>query len=140
MVHRTLCLIRTSTKQFDDTPLVAKGIELILALVTLFKLKNTRFFGISILLDRHPIVSREEVHNFVRTLPMYRIFRGMAEQESQMEQFLEDYSHKLGASSKQEITSRDLAFAREGLNMAARRMGDRIIEPVKEAFVRAYMD
>ena len=96
-------------------------------------------FGISILLDRHPAFNREEVHNFVRTLPMYRIFRGMAEEESQMEQFLEDYSSKLGISSKQEIMSRDLAFAREGLNMAARRMGDRIIEPVKEAFVHAYM-
>ena len=96
-------------------------------------------FGISVLLDRHPTFEREEVHNFVRTLPMYRVFRGMAEDESHVDQFLEDYAGKLAGSSKLEITSRDLVFAREGLNMAAKRMGDRIIEPVKQGFTRAYM-
>ena len=96
-------------------------------------------FGISVLLDRHPNFEREEVHNFVRTLPMYRVFRGMAEDESHVDQFLEDYAGKLASSSKLEIISRDLGFAREGLNMAANRMGDRIIKPVKQGFTRAYM-
>ena len=96
-------------------------------------------FGISLLLDRHPDLEREEVHNFVRTLPMYRVFRGMAEDETHVDQFLEEYAQKLAGASKLEITSRDLVFAREGLNMAAMRMGERIIEPVKEAFTQAYM-
>ncbi len=96
-------------------------------------------FGISLLLDRHPDLEREEVHNFVRTLPMYRVFRGMAEDETHVDQFLEEYAQKLAGASKLEITSRDLVFAREGLNMAAKRMGERIIEPVKEAFTQAYM-
>jgi tRNA A-37 threonylcarbamoyl transferase component Bud32 len=96
-------------------------------------------FGISVLLDRHPALEREEVHNFVRTLPMYRVFRGMAEDESHIDQFLEEYAKKLAGASKLEITSRDLVFAREGLNMAAKRMGERIIEPVKKGFTAAYM-
>jgi len=96
-------------------------------------------FGISLLLDRHPALEREEVHNFVRTLPMYRVFRGMAEDESHVDNFLGDYAQKLAASSKLDITSRDLVFAREGLNMAAKRMGERIIGPVKEGFIEAYM-
>lgn len=97
-------------------------------------------FGISVMLDRHPAFEREEVHNFVRTLPMYRVFRGMAEDESHMDRFLEDYAQKLAESPKPDITSRDLVFAREGLSMAARRMGDRIVGPVKDGFTQAYME
>ena len=37
-----------------------------------------------------------------------------------------------------QVNSRDLVFAREGLNMASKRMGDRIIEPVKEGFTQGY--
>jgi tRNA A-37 threonylcarbamoyl transferase component Bud32 len=95
-------------------------------------------FGISLLLDRHPRLGREEVHNFVRTLPMYRVFRGMAEDEAHVDRFLEEYAAKLAAASKSEITSRDLAFAEQGLKMAARRMGERIVEPVRLGFKRAY--
>jgi len=95
-------------------------------------------FGISVLLDRHPAVSREDVHNFVRTLPMYRLFRGIAEDEAQVDRFLEEYAGKLAASSKSEITSRDLEFIQQGLKMAGRRMGDRIIQPVHEGFMRGY--
>jgi len=96
-------------------------------------------FGISVMLDRHPDLSLEEVHNFVRTLPMYRVFRGMAEDQSHVDHFLAEYAGSLAAASKSEITSRDLTFAQEGLNMAARRMGERIIEPVKEGFTRTYL-
>ncbi|GIT42872.1 MAG: hypothetical protein Ct9H300mP11_08080 [Chloroflexota bacterium] len=39
-------------------------------------------FGISLNLDQHPNLGREEVHNFVRTLPMYRVFLGMAEDQN----------------------------------------------------------
>lgn len=95
-------------------------------------------FGISVLLDRHPDLSREEVYNFVRTLPMYRVFRGMAEDESHADRFLAEYAKKLAVASKSEITSRDLTFVQEGLMMAARRMGERIMGPVREGFVRAY--
>ena len=95
-------------------------------------------FGISLLLDRHPRLDREEVHNFVRTLPMYRVFRGMAEDEAHVDRFLEEYAAKLAAASKSEITSRDLAFAEQGLKMAAQRMGERIVEPVRVGFKRAY--
>ncbi|MDA1129120.1 MAG: hypothetical protein O2913_10540 [Chloroflexi bacterium] len=95
-------------------------------------------FGISVMLDRHPEFSREQVHNFVRTLPMYRVFRGMAEDESQVDRFLAEYSGKLAAASKFQITSRDLGFAQEGLNLAAQRMGELIIEPVKKGFIGAY--
>ena len=56
-------------------------------------------FGISLMLDKHPDLSRDAVHNFVRTLPMYRVFRGMAEDQSQVDRFLDDYAVKLAASS-----------------------------------------
>ncbi len=95
-------------------------------------------FGISLMLDRHPRLEREEVHNFVRTLPMYRVFRGMAEDEAHVDRFLEEYASKLAAASKSEITSRDLVFAEQGLKMAARRMGERIVGPVREGLKRGY--
>ncbi|MDA0264669.1 MAG: hypothetical protein O3A93_08490 [Chloroflexi bacterium] len=95
-------------------------------------------FGISMMLDRHPDLDLEEVHNFVRTLPMYRVFRGMAEDQAHVDRFLAEYAEKLAATSKSEIISRDLTFAQQGLNMAARRMGERIIAPVQEGFTQAY--
>ena len=95
-------------------------------------------FGISLNLNHHPNLSRGEVHNFVRTLPMYRVFRAMAEDQSHLDRFLADYAEKLAASPKSEITSRDFLFAQQGLQMAARQMGDRIIDPVKNGFVRGY--
>ena len=78
------------------------------------------------------------MHNFVRTLSMYCVLRGMAEDESHVDRFLEEYAGKLAAASKSEIMSRDLAFAQQGLKMAARQLGDRIIEPVEEGFKRAH--
>ena len=69
---------------------------------------------------------------------MYRLFSGIAEDETQVNRFLEEYAEKLAASSKLEITSRDLEFIHQGLKMAGRRMGDRIIQPVQEGFMRGY--
>lgn len=95
-------------------------------------------FGISLMLDQHPDLGREEVHNFVRTLPMYRVFRGMAEDQSHVDRFLAEYAGKLARASKEEIFARDLTFAQEGLSMAAKHLGERIVEPVKEGFKGAY--
>ena len=69
---------------------------------------------------------------------MYRLFMGIAEDEAQVDRFLEEYAGKFAASSKLEITSRDLEFIHQGLKMAGRRMGDRIIQPVQEGFMRGY--
>ena len=95
-------------------------------------------FGISVMLDRHPHMDREGVHNFVRTLPMYGVFRGMAEDESHVDRFLEEYAEELAAVTKSEITSRDLAFAQQGLNMAALQLGDRIIGSIQQGLKWAY--
>ncbi len=95
-------------------------------------------FGVSLLLDRHPDYTREEVHNFVRTLPMYRIFAGMADSAAEMDDFLRSYTQSMAKSSPGEILSRDLHFAQQGLSSAARRMGRHIIAPLREGFLEAY--
>ena len=71
-------------------------------------------FGVSLLLDRHPHLTREEIYNFVRTLPMYRVFASMGVRGEQLERFLEEYKLRLAGASKEEIMSRDIQFAEEG--------------------------
>ncbi len=95
-------------------------------------------FGVSLLLDRHPDFSTEEVHNFVRTLPMYRIFAGMADSRDQMDDFLHDYRARLARASKEEIMARDLTFIQQGLGIAAKIMGQEIEEPLRNGFLAAY--
>ena len=95
-------------------------------------------FGVSLLLDCHPDYSREEVHNFVRTLPMYRVFAGMADGPAEMEDFLRSYAQSMARASRGEILSRDLQFAQQGLSIAARRMGQHIITPLRDGFLEAY--
>ena len=95
-------------------------------------------FGISLNLDQHPNLRREEVHNFVRTLPMYRVFLGMAEDQNHVDRFLDEYAQKLAASEQSEITSRDLQFAEQGIKMAMLTMGEKIGEPVKRGFLNGY--
>jgi hypothetical protein len=95
-------------------------------------------FGVSILLDRHPLLERQEVYNLVRTLPMYRVLKRMGLKADEMDRFLEDYSVKLARTSPEEIMSQDLRFAEEGLKMAAARMGGRIVEPFTLGFREAY--
>ena len=95
-------------------------------------------FGVSILLDRHPLLERQEVYNLVRTLPMYRVLKRMGLKADEMDRFLEDYSVKLARTSPEEIMSQDLRFAEEGLKMAAARMGGRIVEPFTRGFREAY--
>ena len=95
-------------------------------------------FGVSILLDRHPVLERQDVYNFVRTLPMYRVLKRMGLKADEMDRFLEDYSRKLAQTSPEEIMSQDLRFAEEGLKTAARRMGSRIVGPFTRGFREAY--
>ena len=95
-------------------------------------------FGVSLLLDRHPEYSREEVHNFARTLPMYRVFAGMAEDRAEMDDFLREYGRRMGRATREEILARDLKFAQQGLSIAARRLGEHIIPPLRDGFLEAY--
>ena len=71
---------------------------------------------------------------------MYWVFREMTEDQSRVDRILDEYAGKLAASSKPQITSRDLEFAREGLNMAVQYLGESIIEPVKQGFIRGYQE
>ena len=95
-------------------------------------------FGVSLLLDRHPEYTREEVHNFVRTLPMYRIFAGMADSRAEMDDFLREYGRQMARATREDILARDLKFVQQGLSMAARRLGPDIIPPLRDAFLEAY--
>ena len=95
-------------------------------------------FRASLLLDRHPEFSIEEVHNFVRTLPMYRIFVGMAGSRGEVDGFLEDYRVRLGRAPKEEILARDLTFVQQGLGIVAKMMGQEIVEPLRNGFLAAY--
>ena len=95
-------------------------------------------FGVSLLLSRHPDYTREEVHNFARTLPMYRVFAGMAENRAEMDDFLAEYRRRMAQASREDILARDLKFAQQGLSIAARRMGENIIAPLREGFLEGY--
>jgi tRNA A-37 threonylcarbamoyl transferase component Bud32 len=95
-------------------------------------------FGVSLLLDRHPQLSREEVYNFARTLPMFHILSRMGMDREEMGRFLDEYRQRLARTSKAEIMARDLRFTREGLSLAARRMGSYIIDPFQQGFGEAY--
>ena len=95
-------------------------------------------FGVSLLLDRHPEYSREEVHNFARTLPMYRVFAGMADSRADMDDFLREYGRQMAQATREDILARDLKFVQQGLSIAARRLGQDIIPPLRDAFLEAY--
>ena len=95
-------------------------------------------FGVSLLVSPHPDYTREEVHNFVRTLPMYRIMAGMAENRAEMDDFLAQYARQMAQATPEDIMARDLKFAQQGLSIAARRMGEGIIAPIREGFLEGY--
>ena len=95
-------------------------------------------FGVSLLVGRHPDYTREEVHNFVRTLPMYRVMAGMADSRAEMDEFLAQYARSMAEASPADIMARDLKFAQQGLSIAASRMGQDIIAPIREGFIEAY--
>ena len=95
-------------------------------------------FGVSLLLDRHPEYTREEVRNFARTLPMYRVFAGMASSRAEMDDFLREYGRQMSRASREDIQARDLKFVQQGLSIAARRMGQDIIPPLRDGFLETY--
>lgn len=95
-------------------------------------------FGVSLLLDRHPEYTREEVRNFARTLPMYRIFAGMADSRADMDDFLAAYAKQMAQATREDIQARDLKFVQQGLSIAARRLGEEIIPPIRDGFLEAY--
>ena len=95
-------------------------------------------FGVSMLLDRHPQMSREEVYSFVRTLPMFRVFAGMGLGGDQLDRFLDDYRLRLARTSREEIMSHDTRFMEEGLLMAAGRLGSQIVDPFHQGFGETY--
>ena len=95
-------------------------------------------FGVSLLLDRHPEYSREEVHNFARTLPMYRIFAGMADNREELDAFLLQYGGQMAQASPRDIQARDLKFAQQGLAIASQKLGQDIVPPLRDGFLEAY--
>ena len=95
-------------------------------------------FGVSALLDRHPVLEPEEVFNIARTTPEFRILSRMGMQGADLGHFLAEYGRKLAATSKEEIMARDLRFAEEGLRQAAQRMGQHVVGPFREGFDAGY--
>ena len=95
-------------------------------------------FGVSLRLDNHPRLEPEEVYNFVRTLPEFRLFSGMGLGGPELGRFLEQYRQRLAGVSKEAILNRDLRFVDEGLRLAARRLGDSIQAPFRAGFGEAY--
>lgn len=55
-------------------------------------------YGVSLLVTAHPEYTREEVHNFARTLPMYRIFANIAETRAEMDDFLTACARQMAQS------------------------------------------
>ena len=95
-------------------------------------------YGVSLLVTAHPEYTREEVHNFARTLPMYRIFANIAETRAEMDNFLAACARQMAQTSPDDILARDLKFAQQGLSLAARRMGESIIAPLRDGFIAGY--
>ena len=95
-------------------------------------------FGVSLLLDRHPEYTREEVRNFARTLPMYRIFAGMADSREEMDGFLAQYAGQMARATRRDIVARDIKFAQQGLAIAGQKLGQDIIPPLRDGFLEAY--
>ena len=95
-------------------------------------------FGVSALLDEHPVLELEEVYNIARTTPEFRILSRMGIQGAELRQFLGQYRQRLAAMPREEIQARDLRFTEEGLQQAARILGNDIIPPFREGFQKGY--
>lgn len=95
-------------------------------------------FGVSVLLDNFPHLEPEEVFNLVRTTPEFRLLSRMGIQGNELMEFLAQYRQRLTGTSAEEILSRDLRFFEEGLNQAARQMGNGIVPPVRAGFSDGY--
>ena len=95
-------------------------------------------YGVSLLVTGRPEYTREEVRNFARTLPMYRIFANISETRAEMDDFLAACARQMAQSRPEDILARDLKFAQQGLSIAARRMGENIIAPLRDGFLAGY--
>ena len=69
---------------------------------------------------------------------MYRVMAGMAENRAEMDDFLAQYARQMAEVTPADIMARDLKFAQQGLSIAARRMGEDIIAPIRDGFLEAY--
>ena len=90
------------------------------------------------MLDNYPNLEPEEVHNLVRTTPEFRLLSRMGIAGEEMGSFLSQYRRSLSSVSEEEVLSRDLRFAEQGLQQAARLMGARITAPLWEGFQAGY--
>jgi tRNA A-37 threonylcarbamoyl transferase component Bud32 len=95
-------------------------------------------FGVSLLLDGHQPPSREDVYNFVRTLPMFRMLSGMGITGSDLDHFLDEYRPRLAHASSEEIMARDLQFTEQGLAMAAQYLGGGIVALFRRGLEETY--
>jgi tRNA A-37 threonylcarbamoyl transferase component Bud32 len=73
-------------------------------------------FGISISLDQYPELSLEETHNYVRTLPLYRLFSSMNPDPKDITEFIRQYQRKFFKTPTKDILARDIRFMKEGLS------------------------
>ena len=95
-------------------------------------------FGVSVLLDRHPYLTLEEVYNVARTDPNFRLFARLGASEEEMVGFLRQYGQRLGRGSPEDIMARDRTIFEQGVRMAAGRMGEGVAGPLERGFRERY--
>ena len=91
-------------------------------------------FGISLSLEEYPNFSLEETFNYVRTMPIYRMFESMNPNQGDVHSFLKSYQAKFKDISADTIYDRDLQFLNEGLQI----MSDILTESDKTAFMHGF--
>ena len=91
-------------------------------------------FGISLSLEEYPNFSLEETFNYVRTMPIYRMFESMNPTQGDVHSFLKSYQAKFKDISADTIYGRDLQFLTEGLQI----MSDILTESDKTAFMHGF--
>ena len=78
--------------------------------------------------------SLEETFNYVRTMPICRIFEAMNPTQGDVHSFLKSYQGKFKEISPDTIYDRDLRFLTEGLQL----MSDVLTEADKTAFMEGF--
>ena len=91
-------------------------------------------FGISLSLEKYPNFSLEETFNYVRTMPIYRMFESMNPTQGDVHSFLKSYQAKFKDISADTIYDRDLQFLTEGLQI----MSDILTESDKTDFIHGF--
>ena len=91
-------------------------------------------FGISLSLEKYPNFSLEETFNYVRTMPIYRMFESMNPTQGDVHSFLKSYQAKFKDISADTIYGRDLQFLTEGLQI----ISDLLTETDKTAFMHGF--